>query len=93
MVSTPLQVAEYDITSTSSLSVDSVLKLQEGLNGQWLSASAALLEWPVWYLMVKSNNASSLSHWICNAPSYSLEHRQADCYLCKLGTMSLINIF
>ena len=57
------------MTSTSLLSVDSVSKLQEGLNGQWLSASAALLEQPVWYLMVKSNNASSLSHQICDAPS------------------------
>ena len=69
MVSTPLQVAEYNITSTSLLSVDSVLKLQEGLNGQWLSASVALLDWPVQYLMVKLNNASSLSHWICDAPN------------------------
>ena len=64
---TPLQVAEYDITSTSLLSVDSVSKLQEGLNGQQLSTSVALMEWPVQYLMAKSNNASSLSHWICNA--------------------------
>ena len=55
------------MTSTSSLSVDSESKSQEGLNGRWLSASAALLEWPVWYLMVKSNNASSLSHQICDA--------------------------
>ena len=69
MVSTPLQVAEYNIPSTSLLSVDSVLILQEGLNGQWLSASAALLEWPVQYLMVKLNNTSSLSHQICNAPN------------------------
>ena len=33
------------------------------------SASAALLERPVRYLMVKSNNASSLSHQICDAPN------------------------
>ena len=57
------------MTSTSLLSVDSESTSQEGLNGQWLSASAALLEWPVQYLMVKSNNASSLSHQICDAPN------------------------
>ena len=57
------------MTSTSSLSVDSASTSQEGLNGQWLSASVALLEWPVQYLIVKSNNTSLLSHQICDAPS------------------------
>ena len=62
------QIDEEDITSTSSLSV-SLSESKEGLNGQWFSASAALLEQPVWYLMVKVNNASSLSHQICDVPS------------------------
>ena len=57
------------MTSTSSLSVDLESTSQEGLNGQQLSASAALLEWPGQYLMVKSNNGSSLSHQICDAPN------------------------
>ena len=62
---------EYEITSNSSLlaSLSVKLSLQERLNGQWLSASVALLEWPVQYLETKSNNASSLSHQICNAPN------------------------
>ena len=61
------QPDEYEITLTSSLSVSlSLLMSHEGLNGWWLSVSAALLEWPVQYLMTKWNNAS---HYICDAPN------------------------
>ena len=69
--STTSQTSEYEMTSNSSLlaSLSVKLSLQDGLNGWQLSASVALLEWPVWYLMTKSNNASSLSHQICNAPN------------------------
>ena len=64
--STPSQTDEYEITSTSSVSV-SLSVTDKGLNGQQLSASADLLEWPVLYLMIKLSNASSLSHQTCNA--------------------------
>ena len=69
--STASQTDEYEMTSHSSLSVSLSEKLLSklGLNGQRLSASAALLDRPVQYLMVKSNNASSLSHRICDAPN------------------------
>ena len=69
--STASQTDEYEMTSHSSLSASLSVKLssQVGLNGWHLSASAALLDWPVQYLMTKSNNASSLSHQICNAPN------------------------
>ena len=63
------QIDEYGITSTLSLSasLSLVLSSHEGLNGQWLSTSVALLKWPVLCLMIKLNNARSLSHWICDA--------------------------
>ena len=69
--STASQTDDYEMTSHSSLlaSLSEKLSSQVGLNGQWLSASVALLDWPVWYLMTKSNNASSLSHQICDAPN------------------------
>ena len=69
--STASQTYEYEITSHSSLLASLLVKLssQVGLNGWWLSASVALLEWPVWYLMTKLSNASSLSHRICDAPN------------------------
>ena len=63
------QTDECEITSTSSLLFSlSLLMSHDALNGHWLSVSAALLEWPVQYLMTISNNASSLSHQIYNAP-------------------------
>ena len=69
--STASQTNEYEMTSHSSLSASLSVKLssQVGLNGWQLSASVALLDWPVWYLMTKSKNASSLSHQICDAPN------------------------
>ena len=69
--STASQTDEYEITSNSSLLASLSVKLSshDGLNGWQLSASAALLEQPVWYLMTKSNNASLLSHQICDAPN------------------------
>ena len=69
--STASQTDEYEMTSHSSLSasLSEKLSLQVGLNGWQLSASVALLDWPVWYLMTKSNNASLLSHQICDAPN------------------------
>ena len=69
--STASQTNEYEMTSHSSLLalLSEKLSSQVGLNGQQLSASAALLDQPVWYLMTKFNNVSSLSHWICDAPN------------------------
>ena len=69
--STASQTDEYEMTLHSSLSALLSVKLlsQVGLNGWWLSASVALLDQPVWYLMTKLTNASSLSHWICDAPN------------------------
>ena len=69
--STASQTDEYEMTSHSSLlaSLSVNLLSQVGLNGQQLSASLALLDWPVWYLMTNLTNASSLSHQICNAPN------------------------
>ena len=66
------QTDECEITLTSSLSAWLSLVLShEGLKGQWLSASAALLEQPVWYMMTKLNNARSLSHQICDASNFA----------------------
>ena len=69
--STASQTDEYEMTWHSSLSTSLLVKLlsQAGLNERWLSASVALLDRPVRYLMTKSNNASSLSHQICDAPN------------------------
>ena len=69
--STASQTNEYEMTSHSSLLASLSVKLlsQVGLNGWQLSVSAALLDRPVQYLMTKLNNASSLSHLICDAPS------------------------
>ena len=59
---------EYEIASTSSLSAMLSLVLShEVLNRWWLSASVAMVEWPVWYLMTRLNNACSLSQQICDA--------------------------
>ena len=87
---TTLQMDEYEVISTSSLSV--LLSLSEfGLNGYWLSAYVALLEWPVWYLIIKQNDVISLSCWIFNAHSLLLYIPVSYCP-CTLATTSLINI-
>ena len=69
--STASQTNKYEMTPHSSLLalLSEKLSSQVGLNRQWLSASAALLDQPVRYLMKQSNDASSLSHWICDAPN------------------------
>ena len=69
--STASQTNKYEMTSHSSqLALLSVkLSSQVGLNGWQLSVSAALLDWPVQYLMTKLNNASSLSNHLCDAPN------------------------